>query len=119
MTKDERIKYWLNTATQDWKVAGHLFEKGDYSYALFFGHLALEKTLKAIYVKKQDETPPFSHNLVYLSEKAGLELEQKNLKLFEEISDYNLEARYPDDKLSFFRKCTIEFQKTSLNKLRG
>jgi len=35
MKKYERMKYWLNTATQDWKVAGHLFEKGDYSYALF------------------------------------------------------------------------------------
>ena len=77
------MKYWLNTATQDWKVAGHLFEKGDYSYALFFGHLTLEKTLKAIYVKKQDETPPFSHNLVYLCEKAGLELQQNNLELLE------------------------------------
>lgn len=117
MTKDERIKYWLNTATQDWKVAGHLFEKGDYSYALFFGHLALEKTLKAIYVKKQDETPPFSHNLVYLSEKAGLELQQNNLELLEEISDYNLEARYPDDKFSFFKRCTKEFTSNKIKQI--
>ena len=117
MKKDERMKYWLNTATQDWKVAGHLFEKGDYSYALFFGHLTLEKTLKAIYVKKQDETPPFSHNLVYLCEKAGLELQQNNLELLEEISDYNLEARYPDDKFSFFKRCTKEFTSNKLKQI--
>ena len=117
MKKYERIKYWLNTATQDWKVAGHLFEKGDYSYALFFGHLTLEKTLKAIYVKKQDETPPFSHNLVYLSEKAGLELQQNNLELLEEISDYNLEARYPDDKFSFFKRCTKGFTSNKLKQI--
>ncbi len=117
MTKDERIKYWLNTATQDWKVTGHLFEKRDYSYALFFCHLALEKTLKAIYVKKQDETPPFSHNLVYLSEKAGLELQQNNLELLEEISDYNLEARYPDDKFSFFKRCTKKFTSNKIKQI--
>ena len=29
-------------------MANHLLEKGDYSYALFFGHLSLEKTLKAL-----------------------------------------------------------------------
>ncbi|MEW6003092.1 MAG: hypothetical protein AB1638_10655 [Nitrospirota bacterium] len=29
-------------------MAGHLFEKGDYPYALFFGHLTIEKLLKAL-----------------------------------------------------------------------
>ena len=48
--------------------------------------------------EKKDKTPPFSHNLVYLSEKAGLELNDENLELLEEVSDFNLEARYPDDK---------------------
>ena len=74
--------------------------------------------MKAIYVKKQDETPPFSHNLVYLSEKAGLELQQNNLELLEEISDYNLEARYPDDKFSFFKRCTKNLQAIRLSRLR-
>lgn len=83
-----------------WAVANHLFEKGDYSYALFFGHLTIEKILKAIFYDKNEQTPPFSHNLAYLSEKAGLELDGENLELFEEISDFNLEARYPDDKFN-------------------
>lgn len=117
MKKGDKITYWLKTAEQDWKVANHLFEKGDYSYALFFGHLTVEKILKAIYVDKQNETPPFSHNLVYLSEKSGLELHDDNLELLEEISDYNLEARYPDDKLSFFSKCTIEFTENKLKQI--
>jgi len=39
MAKKDKVKYWLKTADQDWKVANHLFEKKDYSYALFFGHL--------------------------------------------------------------------------------
>ena len=72
MVKNDKIKYWLKTADQDWRVANHLFEKGDYSYALFFGHLTIEKILKAIFINKKDKTPPFSHNLVYLSGKRSI-----------------------------------------------
>jgi HEPN domain-containing protein len=42
------VLYWLESAEGDWDVANHLFEKGDYSYSLFFGHLTIEKILKAI-----------------------------------------------------------------------
>lgn len=117
ITKKDKVKYWLKTADQDWKVANHLFEKKDYSYALFFCHLAIEKILKAIFTDKKDKTPPFSHNLVYLSEKAGLELNDENLELLEEVSDFNLEARYPDDKFSFYKKSTMEFTENKLKQI--
>ena len=117
ITKKDKVKYWLKTADQDWKVANHLFEKEDYSYALFFGHLTIEKILKAIFTDKKDKTPPFSHNLVYLSEKADLELNDENLELLEEVSDFNLEARYPDDKFSFYKKATSEFTENKLRQI--
>ena len=45
----ERIKqYWLVEAEEALQVADHLFEKRDFSYSLFFGHLAIEKILKAL-----------------------------------------------------------------------
>ena len=118
MVKNDKIKYWLKTAEQDWKVANHLFEKEDYSYALFFGHLTIEKILKAIFIDKKDKTPPFSHNLVYLSEKAGLKLNDKKLELLEEVSDFNLEARYPDDKFSFYKKSTMKFTENKLKQIK-
>lgn len=40
--------YWLTEAEEALEVAQHLIEKADYSYALFFGHLAVEKMLKAL-----------------------------------------------------------------------
>ena len=119
MIKKDKIKYWLKMSEQDWKVANHLFEKKDYPYALFFGHLTLEKIIKAIYVEKYDETPPFTHNLVYLTEKSKIEIDDNNLGLLEEISDYNIEARYPDDKLSFYKKCTKVFTKNKLDQIKG
>ena len=59
----------------------------------------------------------FSHNLVYLSEKAGLKVNDKNLELLEEISDFNLEARYPDDKFSFYKKSTMDFTENKLKQI--
>lgn len=114
MDKKDKIKYWLITSEKDWEVARHLVEKGDLSYALFFGHLSIEKICKAVFVDRHDTTPPFSHNLVYLSEKCGLELNEYYIELLEEISDFNLEARYPDHKLSFIKKCTVEFTKIKM-----
>ncbi len=98
MTKEDRVKYWLESAKDDWKVAEHLLEKGDYSYSLFFGHLTVEKILKAIYVDKLNENPPYTHRLVYLAEKVSLGLTEKQLELLETITDFNMEARYPDEK---------------------
>ncbi len=117
MSKEDKIKYWLKSADQDYNVAKHLFEKKDYAYALFFWHLTVEKILNAIFTDRNDKTPPFSHNLVYLSEKADLELSEKNLELLEEVSDFNLEARYPDQNFSFYKKCTKDFTEQKLQQI--
>ncbi len=55
----EEVKaYWFTEAQEARQVAEHLVEKGDYSYALFFGHLAVEKLLKALYVARRGEHAP-------------------------------------------------------------
>ena len=117
MNKSDKEKYWIETAEKDWEVANHLFEKKDYSYALFFGHLTIEKILKAIFVHKMNKTPPFSHNLAYIAEKASIDISDKKIDLLEEISDYNLEARYPDEKMSFYKKCTLDFTRDKLQQI--
>ncbi len=50
----QKVKdYWTEEATEALEVTRHLYEKKDYSYALFFAHLAIEKILKAIYVGRK------------------------------------------------------------------
>ena len=115
--RKEKVKYWLDSAEDDWKVAKHLFEKGDYSYSLFFGHLTIEKSLKAVYVERLTNNPPFTHRLVYLAEKASLELREEKLRLLETVTDFNMEARYPDEKFSFKRKCTKKFTQKYLTEI--
>ena len=73
----ETIKqYWIAEGEEALTVAGHLFEKGDYSYALFFGHLAIEKLLKGLFVDRQHEHAPRLHSLPRLARLAGLNLDE-------------------------------------------
>lgn len=121
-TMDEKqkrgVQYWLESSEDDWKVANYLLEKGDYSYSLFFGHLTIEKILKAIYVNKLREIPPYTHRLVYLAEKVSLSLSESQLELLETVTDFNMEARYPDEKFSFKKRCTKDFTEKYLIKIR-
>jgi HEPN domain-containing protein len=119
MNKKESIRYWLESAKEDWKVANHLFEKRDYSYSLFLGHLTIEKILKAIYVNRLNDTPPYTHRLIHLAEKASLELTDEQSELLETITDFNLEARYPDEKFAFKKRCTKSFTENYLKKIEG
>ena len=117
LKKAEKIQYWLQSAEDDWLVSQHLFKNGDYSYSLFFGHLTIEKILKAIYVDRLNDNPPFTHRLVYLAEKASLDLSENRMRLLETITDFNLEARYPDEKFSFKKRCTKEFAAKYVKKI--
>lgn len=117
MQIEEVIKYWLTSAEDDQKVAKHLFEKSDYAYALFFGHLYLEKLLKAIVVKVTGTQAPAIHNLRTLSEKAKLSISDKQLEFLIKVQEYNLRARYPDFKFDFKKRCTEEFTQKELEEI--
>ncbi len=103
------ISYWMSEAEEALNVTEHLFEKKDYSYALFFGHLAVEKMLKALYVDNNKEHAPPIHNLQRLAKLAGLSLNEDRIEKLILISSFNIEARYPDIKRSFRKKCTEGF----------
>ncbi len=101
--------YWVTEAEEALTVANHLLEKGDYSYALFFGRLAVEKLLKGLFVARQKEHAPPIHNLQRLARLAGLTLDESKTNTLILISSFNIEARYPDMKRSFRKKCTEEY----------
>ncbi len=87
----------------------HLFEKGDYTWSLFIGHLVLEKLLKAWYVKNNAKNPIFIHDLVRLAEKGNLILDDDQKDILDTISTFNIRGRYDDYKREFYRKCTTKF----------
>jgi HEPN domain-containing protein len=118
MNKDDALRYWIESSDHDFKAMVHLFEKGDYSWSLFIGHLVMEKLLKAYYVHQEDIAPPFIHDLVRLSEKAGLPLSEEQKDILDAISTFNLRVRYDDYKLSFHRKCTRNFTKQWIRQIK-
>lgn len=109
--------YWIEEASEALQVAWHLYEKKDYSYSLFFGHLAIEKLLKAIYILKKDEHAPYIHNLQRLADLGGIDLSDSRREDLIKITTFNLESRYPDEKRSFRKKCTDEFTRKELDQI--
>jgi len=103
------IDYWLKAAHKDLKVMESLFETKHYAYSLYFGHLVLEKALKGYYVRSVGKTTPYTHNLLYLSEKCQLKLDADQNGLLEVVTRFNIEARYPDIKFKFYKMCTKKF----------
>lgn len=115
----ENLKtYWLTEAEEALQVADHLVEKEDYSYALFFGHLAVEKLLKALHIVFRGEHAPPIHNLLRLAGSAGLKLDEVKADALIRITGFNIEARYPDVKRAFRKKCTAEFTGNQMNVIK-
>jgi HEPN domain-containing protein len=116
--KSKIKSYWISEAEEALVVANHLVEKEDYSYALFFGHLAIEKILKALYVDRKKEHAPPIHNLPRLARLAGVSLSEEKKERLLLITSFNIEARYPDLKRSFRKKCTREFTNEQMQSIR-
>lgn len=117
MNQKEIINFWVSEAAEAYRVAWHLFEKEDYSYALFFGHLAVEKIVKAVLVKNTNQQVPRSHNLLRLAKEAQIEISEEQKQALVRITAFNLESRYPDYKKEFRKKCTFQFTEIELKKI--
>jgi HEPN domain-containing protein len=103
------IAYWIDSAAYDLETGKSLLRTKRYPYALFFGHLAIEKTLKALVVKNTGEHAPYTHSLLMLAQKAGVDIPEAMLDQLAEFMEFHTEARYPDAKMDFYRKCTKDF----------
>lgn len=119
MDKAELIKFWADSSDRDFKTMQHLFEKKDYHWSLFMGHLVVEKLLKAYYIIKVDHNPPLIHNLTRLAEKSNLELTEDQADLLAAVTTFNIRARYDDYKLAFYKTCTKNFTEKWINEIKG
>ena len=116
--KDKLIEYWITGSDDDYETMIAMFDSKKFSWALFIGHLMIEKLLKAYYVKVKSDYPPFIHNLLRLAEKAEMSLTDDIKKQLVTITAFNINARYDDYKMSFKKKCTPEFTEEWIDKLK-
>ena len=121
MKSEDLIKYWTQSSDRDYESMMKNYETKQYTWALFIGHLVLEKLLKGIYAKvnKEKPYPPKIHNLNILAEKCGLKLNAKQEKILFTCNSFNISARYEDYKNEFYQKCTEEYTKEQINNIMG
>ena len=105
------MNYWIESSYRDYESMKKNFETKQYTWALFIGHLTIEKLLKALYAKINQENPypPKIHNLNILAEKCNIKLDDRKIKILMTCNSFNISARYEDYKDEFYKKCTEEY----------
>ena len=111
MNSIDLMNYWIESSDRDYESMKKNFETEQYTWALFIGHLTLEKLLKAIYAKvnKDNPYPRKVHNLNILAERCNIELDERKTKIFMTCNSFNISARYEDYKNEFYERCTKEY----------
>lgn len=112
------FNYWLTDSEESWSVAESLMEKRKFPEALFFGHLALEKILKALVVAKHDTHAPPIHNLLALLKKTDIAGGGKIIEDMRLFSGFYMAGRYDEEKMDFRKKCTKKFSEENMEKMK-
>ena len=112
------FQYWLSSSDNDYEVLLNLFQSRHYSWALFLGHIVLEKLIKAYFVKNTGLHAPYSHDLRLLAKKCELKFPDKMTLQLDVITTFNINARYDTFKEDFQKRCTPEFSTEWLNNIK-
>ena len=115
---DKIVRHWEETSDNDFNTMLILFRSKSYHWALFMGHIAIEKLLKAYFVKQTGTHAPLTHNLYRLAELGGLEISEEQAEWLFKITTFNINARYDDYKKEFYSICTIDFTKEWIEKIK-
>jgi HEPN domain-containing protein len=89
----QEVESWWKQALSDLKAARHSLSSKDFDWASFQAHQAVEKSLKAIYIKEFKELKRV-HDLTFLGKKLKL---PENLMVFcGKLNRIYTETRYPE-----------------------
>lgn len=105
------MEYWITSSDRDYESMKKNFEIKQFTWALFIGHLTIEKLLKGLYAKNNVDNPYTikSHNLLALAQKCNIELTDEQVEKLKIITQFNISARYEDYKNEFYELCTEEY----------
>lgn len=116
--KKRHTIYWLEIAQHDYETMVGLFQIKRYSDALFYGHIVLEKVLKARSVFLNNQFAPITHDLIVLAKLSRFNLTKEEVYWLKTINSFNIRSRYPDYKLNFYKKCNYEYSLKYLNRIK-
>ena len=106
-----KVEYWLELCDDDMKVAKNLLKSKDYLWMAFLCHLVIEKSIKSVIAYRTAQEPKRLHDLVKLAEQAVLvnELSDAQMDFLEELTPFNIEARYPSYKEKMAAKLSEQY----------
>lgn len=115
----EKIKdHWNKSSIDDFNTVNKLFKSKSYNWALFVGHISVEKLLKALYVKLHRKHAPAIHNLYRLAELCKIDLTDEFSDWLDTITSFNINARYDDYEREFYKLCTQEYTELWIDRIR-
>ena len=91
------VQSWVEQARYDLDTARAMLQSGRYLYVLFCCRQAVEKMLKAIIARRSGQLPPRLHQLIRLTEVAGLSVDEMRADFLRELSSYYIPTRYPEE----------------------
>ncbi len=113
------MKYWIESSDRDYEAMKKNFEIKQFTWALFIGHLTIEKLLKGLYAKNNLDNPYTikSHNLLALAQKCDIELTDVQVEKMKIITQFNISSRYEDYRNEFYNLCTEEYTEKQIKNI--
>ena len=93
---DQDIRLWLRHAESDLVAADLLGQGGEYFNALFHLQQAVEKTLKALFIRQNSTMPARLHNLYKLAGQCKLGISREQQLLLDDLTRSYTGSRYPE-----------------------
>ena len=118
-SKNDHIKYWRQTGLDSWDTATYLSNGKKFPEALFLFCLAIEKLLKANWVKDNiNNYPPRIHDLHSILAETNVDLDSEQLDFLDTVNRWNIEGRYPDYRFTLKRIATEDYMSKQFEKLK-
>ncbi len=113
------ITYWITMSDNDFDTMIDLHRMKRNNWALFIGHLVIEKLLKACFVKYKKRNPPLVHDLLKIALKSDIIPDDEQKLVLDTITTFNINARYDDYKMAFFKKCTNDYTDNWIEEIKN
>ena len=96
MTTPDIIEHWMRGARSALNMARMARDAGEYEHALFNCHLAVEKAMKAMYLREKGTEHPRTHDLERLSQELSVTLTAEEHDWLADLTEFVVDARYAD-----------------------
>jgi len=115
------IDNWISLAEYDLATAHDMLKAKRSLYVAFMCQQAIEKILKACYVKQYKSTPPYTHNLLRLIKDLDFkdEMGDEMMAAIEELNSYYIESQYTEDIEELSKLLTETKAVSVLNSAKG